>query len=153
MSSSASLFPSFLLLLLIAASHAFLMQYVSFVEILGIKAISSFIDAGFTANEASRYATFAFFTGVTATWVLGKFTHWLAHIADLLQRHKVSRAGKDASWTMKISNNSLQDLLNAVENHRLRLLLDAQLSSLSCKQSVQSPGAFAADRWCQRADR
>lgn len=65
------------------------LQYVSFVEIFGAKAIAAFVEAGLPENEATRYATFAFFTGVIATWLLGKLTHCMAHVAVSVRKHKV----------------------------------------------------------------
>lgn len=64
------------------------MQYVSFVEITN-KAVTAFADAGMPAHEAARYATFSFFLGVVATWLLGKLVDCLATAARVIQARKV----------------------------------------------------------------
>ena len=53
------------------------MLYVSFVEIFRAKSIDGFVDAGYSDEEADRYATFCFFAGCLATWLLDRLVHLL----------------------------------------------------------------------------
>eukprot|EP00878_Enallax_costatus_P014024 GHUV01014666.1.p1 GENE.GHUV01014666.1~~GHUV01014666.1.p1 ORF type:complete len:381 (+),score=79.70 GHUV01014666.1:623-1765(+) len=69
-------------------ASAGVMTYVSFVEIFSTKAVTSFVEAGLSDTEATRYATFAFFTGVIATWLLGKLTHGLTLLSSHIRRCK-----------------------------------------------------------------
>lgn len=59
------------------------------VEILATKAVGGFVEAGLSQVEAVRYATFAFFAGIAATWVLGKLVHALAHMGAVLRKRRV----------------------------------------------------------------
>lgn len=54
------------------------MIYVSFAEIFCVKAVEGFEEAGYTSDEATRYATFAFFGGIVTTVVLDACVHFLA---------------------------------------------------------------------------
>lgn len=53
------------------------------VEIFTSKAVATFQDAGLSPDESMRYATFSFFLGVLATWLLGKLVNFL----DVASRH------------------------------------------------------------------
>lgn len=61
-------------------------QYVSFVEIFGVKAVDAFKEAGTAAPAAVRYATFGFFGGAVLTWLLDKFADSLMDVGELLPR-------------------------------------------------------------------
>jgi hypothetical protein len=64
------------------------LQYVSFVEITA-KAVDAFSQAGMPDHEAARYATFSFFLGVIATWLLGRLVDFLATAARVIRARKV----------------------------------------------------------------
>jgi hypothetical protein len=68
--------------------HPCFLQYVSFVEITA-KAVGAFAEAGLPDHEAARYATFSFFLGVVATWLLGKLVDFLATAARVIRARKV----------------------------------------------------------------
>jgi hypothetical protein len=68
-----------------------LLQYVSFVEITA-KAVDAFSQAGMPDHEAARYATFSFFLGVIATWLLGRLVDFLATAARVIRARKVCMA-------------------------------------------------------------
>lgn len=69
-------------------ASAGVMLYVSFAEIFTAKAVTAFVQAGCSNDEAVRYATFAFFSGAAATWLLGKLVHCLAHLQERLSRRQ-----------------------------------------------------------------
>lgn len=68
------------------AASAGVMVYVSFVEILCVKATDSFGEAGLTPPVSRRYATLLFFAGVAATVLLDTASHGLAHRAQRRNR-------------------------------------------------------------------
>lgn len=85
-------------------ASAGVMMYVSFVEITN-KAVTAFADAGMPAHKAARYATFSFFLGVVATWLLGKLVDCLATAARVIQARKErlaasGRAGRCAQFSL-----------------------------------------------------
>lgn len=62
-----------------------LAQYVSFVEIFGVKAIEAFQLAGASHAAAARFSTFGFFGGAALTWLLDKFADSLVDAGEILQ--------------------------------------------------------------------
>eukprot|EP00882_Tetradesmus_deserticola_P003764 GHRQ01003979.1.p1 GENE.GHRQ01003979.1~~GHRQ01003979.1.p1 ORF type:complete len:417 (+),score=139.42 GHRQ01003979.1:220-1470(+) len=68
-------------------ASAGVMLYVSFVEITN-KAVIAFADAGLPDHEAARYATFSFFLGVVATWLLGRLVDLLVTASRVIQARK-----------------------------------------------------------------
>ncbi|KAF6263885.1 zinc permease family [Scenedesmus sp. NREL 46B-D3] len=77
-------------------ASAGVMLYVSFVEITN-KAVIAFADAGLPEHEAARYATFSFFLGVVATWLLGRLVDLLATAARVIRARKERRAATDSA--------------------------------------------------------
>jgi hypothetical protein len=57
-------------------------RYVSFVEIFSAKAVDGFEAAGYTPEEATRYATLCFFGGMVVIWLLDKLVHAILHFAS-----------------------------------------------------------------------
>jgi len=74
------------------------MLYVSFAEIFCIKSVEAFEEHGYSGNEAIRYATFCFFSGICLTGLLDKLVHLLAymqgsshghsHALDVVESHR-----------------------------------------------------------------
>mmetsp|Transcript_16649 Transcript_16649/g.36202 ORF Transcript_16649/g.36202 Transcript_16649/m.36202 type:complete len:332 (-) Transcript_16649:120-1115(-) len=54
------------------------MLYVSFGEIFMVKSVEAFEESGYTGDEATRYATFCFFGGISITALLDKVVHFIA---------------------------------------------------------------------------
>jgi hypothetical protein len=72
-------------------------SYVSFVEILSTKAVEGFGKAGYGEAQAQRYACFAFFAGLMATWLLGKAVELISSCATAWRKHRVSRGSSTTS--------------------------------------------------------
>jgi hypothetical protein len=92
-------------------------SYVSFVEILSTKAVEGFAQAGYGQAQAQRYACFAFFAGLMATWLLGKAVQLVSSGATGWRKHRVSRG---SSWH---TNGSSSNGYLAAEKHECTLKL------------------------------
>lgn len=63
----------------------------SFVEIYSAKAITAFQDNGASVAEAARYATFCFFAGVVAVYILDGIVHAITAFAIWLKKKELKK--------------------------------------------------------------
>jgi hypothetical protein len=84
-------------------------SYVSFVEILSTKAVEGFEEAGYGEAQAQRYACFAFFAGLMATWLLGKAVQLVSSCATGWRKHRVSRGSSCSTATSRSTSSTSPD--------------------------------------------